>query len=107
MAKDAVNYIHENMYENILDFRVTDLEFIARLEQKWNRAFVSSESLYMFISEASDNYIRYVNELDENTRDKKKYIFTVLIYIHGRALQQFLEVTTLLKICKNVDIIIS
>lgn len=51
----------------------------------------------MMVFEAVENYSEFVKEMDEKEREKSVQTFTALKYIHGRGLQQFLEIITLMK----------
>lgn len=97
MARDIANFMREKMYEEIIRFRAEEQEFLARLEQKWNKAFVTSEAMYIMVLESVESYLEYVNQLDEETLKEHYYTFTAMQHIHGRALQEFLEITTLMK----------
>ncbi|MEW4353810.1 DUF5677 domain-containing protein [Streptococcus pneumoniae] len=51
----------------------------------------------MIVFEAIEEYSKFVNEIDAKERDESIQIYTALKYIHGRGLQQFLEIITLMK----------
>lgn len=97
MSRDSFEYMKANMYEEVMRFRADDQEFMARQEQKWFRAFVSSEALYIMIMQGAEYYRDFVNGLDEEERKAKIWEHTAMIHIHGRALQQYLEIITLMK----------
>ena len=91
------HYMKLTMYEEVLVQRSRDKEFIAHQEQIWNRAFVASEAMYIMALEAAESYSEYVSTLDEDMKAQREWTFMALQHIHGRALQEFLEVITLLK----------
>lgn len=93
MVEDAKTIMHENS----LFFRNEESEILARINQKWSNAFVASESMYMMVFEAVKEYSEFVNEMDNKEREKSIQTYTALKYIHGRGLQQFLEIITLMK----------
>lgn len=97
MSKDSFNYMRSNMYEEVMQFRADEQEFIARQEQKWYRAFVASETLYIMVMQAAEVYVEYVNELEEANKKLRAWEFTAMLHIHGRAMQQYLEIVTLMK----------
>ncbi|HFR3896685.1 TPA: DUF5677 domain-containing protein [Streptococcus suis] len=101
MINDVSNQMVEHsksiMHENSLFFRNEEAEILARINQKWSNAFVTSETMYMMVFEAVENYSEFVKEMDEKKREKSVQTFTALKYIHGRGLQQFLEIITLMK----------
>lgn len=97
MANDTTKFMKDTMYEEVLRFRANEQEFLARQEQKWYRAFVASEAMYIMVLEATESYVEYVNHLEQEELKKKQYTFTSMMHIHGRALQQFLEIITLMK----------
>lgn len=49
------------------------------------------------VLEAVKDYSDYVNKIDDEEREKSIHKYTALKYIHGRGLQQFLEIITLMK----------
>ena len=85
------------MQENTLLFRGEEAEIVARIEQKWSNAFVTSETMYMMVLETVKDYSDYVNKIDNKEREESIHKYTALKYIHGRGLQQFLEIITLMK----------
>lgn len=97
MANDTTNYMRETMHEEVMLFRANEQEFLSRLEQKWCNAFVASESMYIMILEASESYLDFVNGLPQEELREKQWTFTAMLHIHGRALQQFLEIIALMK----------
>ncbi|MEB6065125.1 DUF5677 domain-containing protein [Enterococcus gallinarum] len=97
MAQDTTNFMRKTMFEQVLRFRADELEFMARQEQKWCNAFVASESMYIMTLEAAESYQEYVNTLQQEKLKEKYYLFTAMLHIHGRALQQFLEIISLMK----------
>lgn len=97
LSKEAVENMKVNMYEEVMSFRADEQEFIARQEQKWYRAFVSSETLYIMVLQAAEAYINYVSELDDNEKESRTWEFLAMQHIHGRAMQEYLEIITLMK----------
>ena len=93
MVRDAKMIMHENT----LLFRGEEAEIVARIEQKWSNAFVTSETMYMMVLETVKDYSDYVNKIDNKEREESIHKYTALKYIHGRGLQQFLEIITLMK----------
>lgn len=96
-AKEITNYFRKTMDEEVSQERVRDLLFITNHEKQWGSAFVASEAMYIMTVEAAEAYIEYVNKLDQQILEEKHYTFTALMHLHGRALQQFLEIITLMK----------
>ena len=87
----------EIMFEEVMGFRANEQEFIARQEQKWYRAFVASESLYIMTLEAAEIYSKYVESLKEEDVSPEFWVYIAMKHIHGQALQEFLEIITLMK----------
>lgn len=96
-SKQLVANAKSVMYENTLLFRCEESEIVARINQKWFKAFASSETMYMMVFEAVKDYSDYVKQIDDKEREKSIHKYTALKYIHGRGLQQFLEIITLMK----------
>lgn len=97
MADDTTQYMRETMYEKVMAFRAEEEEFIIRQEQKWYKGFVASEAMYIMTLEVAESYVQYVNDLSDEEKIKKYNTFTSMLHIHGRALQEFLEIITLMK----------
>ncbi len=89
--------MRETMFEQVLSFRSEEEEFLARQKQKWNHAFATSEALYIMNLEFAEEYQSYISQLDESQRADKKWRYLALQHIHGRALQIFLEIITLME----------
>lgn len=97
MANKTFSYFKETMYEEAIRYRADENEFIARQEQIWYKAFVASEALYIMSFECGIKYKDYVSNLSEEILKAKKWTFFALQNIHGRALQIYLEIVTLIK----------
>ncbi|WP_346889383.1 DUF5677 domain-containing protein [Clostridium sp. UBA1056] len=97
LADSTLNYMKETMYEEVMFFRTEEQEFLSRQENSWCRAFVASEAMYIMVLQSAESYVKYVNELGEDLKCKKAYTFNAMLYIHGRALQEYLEIITLMK----------
>ncbi len=93
-AEDTFLYMKETMFEEVMGFRANEQEFIARQE---HRAFVASEALYIMTLEAAESYSKHVESLSEEEVSSKYWVYIVMRSIHGRALQEFLEIITLMK----------
>ena len=97
ISSSSVDKMKETMFEKVIEFRAIENEFIARLEQKWNRAFVASEAMYCMVLEVAEDYCEMVDSLDDENIEELKYRYIALRSLHGRALQQYLEIVTLMK----------
>ena len=65
--------IKKAMYEDVMHFRASDQEFLARQEQKWCGAFVASEAMYIMTLNAAKDYSEYVSALGAK-RTKEKLV---------------------------------
>ncbi|MBW6408774.1 DUF5677 domain-containing protein [Clostridium weizhouense] len=97
ISNHTLDYFEKTMYEIVMEKRNETNEFLARQEQKWGKCFVVSDAMYIMTLEASEKYCEYVSELDKQETQNKDYLFLSLREIHARALQQFLEITCLMK----------
>lgn len=68
------------------------------MEQKWGKAFVASEALYICVMESSDEYIKFVSDEMKGKKDDRIPTYNALLPIHARACQEYLEILCL---CKN------
>ncbi len=93
-SDDSLETIENMMYEKVLEERACADMFLARQNQKWGKAFVTSDMLYLCVLESAELYTEYVKEL---YGQKASQLFHALRYIHGRALQIYLEMTCLNK----------
>ena len=96
-ADDTTKYMRDTMHEEVMVFRAEEQEFQVIQEQKWGKAFVASESMYIMVLEATESYVESVNDLPQERLKDHYYTFTAMQHIHGRALQQYLEIITLMK----------
>lgn len=94
VADDGVKTIESIMFEKVLEERAYSDEFVARQNQKWGKAFVASEAMYICILESAESYNEYVRE---NHGEEESYLYLALRNIHGRALQIYLEILCLNK----------
>jgi len=95
IANLITDYQQKTMFEEVMSFRVEEQRYLAIQEQAWAAAFVTSEAMYLMVLEAGNDYIRHVNELSKT--EDISHTFTALQYINAKTLQQFLEITTLIK----------
>ena len=96
-SSDIFHYMKTSMFEEVMLLRARDQEFIAHQEQLWNRAFVASEAMYIMTLEVAESYSEHVASLDEAERNPHEWTYVALQHIHGRTLQEFLEIVTLMK----------
>lgn len=96
-AEILTEYFEETMHKEVMSYRTEDLEFLARHEQKWCNGFVASEAMYMLVLESTESYVENVNKLSQEDKIDHYFTFTAMQQLHGRALQQFLEIVTLMK----------
>lgn len=97
IADNTVSYMKDTMYQEVMFFRTEEQEFLARQEQTWCNAFVASEAMYIMVLDAAEGYVKYVDGLDDKNKEAKVFSFTAMLHIHGRALQEYLEIITLMK----------
>lgn len=95
--QETFSVLKSSMFEQVYMKLHNDEEFLARLMQTWFRAFAASEALYILVLEAVSNHDKRISMLSEDNRKEKNYCYIALKFIHGRVLQQFLEVLTLMK----------
>lgn len=93
-SDDSVVFIEEIMYEKVLEERAYADEFLARQNQKWGKAFVASDAMYICVLESAESYSKYVEEVHGK---EVSYMYHALRNIHARALQIYLEVICLNK----------
>lgn len=94
--KDTFETLKGTMFEHVYYKKQEDSEYLARLNQKWSRAFTSSEAMYILVLETVSNLNSRINNLADNERAANKNKYDALKFIHGRVLQQYLEVITLM-----------
>lgn len=93
-SNDSVDVIESIMYEKVFDDRTFSDEFLARQNQKWGKAFVVSEVMYLCVLESAETYNEYVKEVHKG---EKSFLYHALRIIHGRAMQIYLEIVCLNK----------
>lgn len=93
-SDDSAAFIENIMYEKVLEERAYADEFLARQNQKWGKAFVTSDVMYICILESAESYTKYVQEVYGH---EISFIYYALRSIHARALQIYLEIVCLNK----------
>lgn len=94
ISSDSVGTIESIMYEKVLEERAFSDEFLARQNQKWGKAFVASEALYLCVLESTEHYVAHVVKEHEG---EVNYVYCALKYIHARALQIYSEIMCLIQ----------
>lgn len=93
-SNDSIDVIENIMYEKVFEDRNLSDEFIARQNQKWGKAFVASEAMYLCVLESAGKYNEYVQE---TYKGKVSALYHALRIIHGKAMQVYLEILCLNK----------
>ena len=96
-ANETVMFFESTMHEKVSDWERENNEFISNLNQLWGNAFVASKAMYIMVVESAEMYSEYVAGLDRNEISNLMYTYGALRFVHARALQQFLEILTLIK----------
>lgn len=94
ISDDSVKMIESIMYEKTTKEKAFTDEFLARQDQKWGKAFVASDALYICVIESAESYRDYVMETHGQ---EISYLYHALANIHGRALQIYAEIMCLNK----------
>ena len=97
ISDDNIESIRGHINEIVLNERAETNNFLAHNEQLWNNGFFASEAMYLLATESGHAYSACVLELPKEELEGKKYMFSVMAYLHGRACQQYLEILHLLK----------
>ena len=93
-SQKRARLIRKLSYEKVLYERAYENEFLARQDQIWGEAFITSEILYICTLESAESYSTFVAEQYKGT---VSYLFCALRMIHGRAMQMYLEIICLIK----------
>ena len=91
-SNESVEVIEQIMFEKVLNENAYVDEFLARQNQKWGKAFVASDVLYLCVLESAEQYTEYVTEVHNG---ETSFLYHALRNIHGRALQIYLEIMCL------------
>ena len=67
------------------------------MSKSGGKGFVASEAMYTYILEMAQEYDDYLRTQPKDQLQDRQYLLNALSMIHGRACQQFLEITFLLK----------
>ena len=72
IESSTVKTMEGTMYKRVLEERSNVAQFVAHNSQIWEKAFVTSEAMYIIALEAVSDINSYISTLPENqTRDKK------------------------------------
>ena len=97
VKQETFSTLKSSMFEQVYMKMHRDTEFLARLQQTWFRAYVASEAMYILVLETVSNHDTRISNMSKENRMDKENRYFALKFIHGRVLQQFLEVLTLMK----------
>lgn len=97
IASSTVKTMEGTMYKRVLEERSNVAQFMAHNSQIWEKAFVTSEAMYIIALEAGSDINSYISTLPENQTRDKKFRYCVLGELYGRACQQYLEIIYLVK----------
>ena len=92
IASNTVKTMESTMYKRVLEERSNVAQFMAHNSQIWEKAFVTSEAMYIIALEAGSDINSYISTLPENQTKDKKFRYCVLGELYGRACQQYLEI---------------
>ena len=96
--KNSMDYLKAHMYEIALDAKVEEQNFITHVDNIWWRCFSASMTLYTIVLEAVKDYSDFVfKEPISNSVEDKIYTLQAIKFIHGRALQIYLEILHLVR----------
>jgi hypothetical protein len=95
ISDNAIETINEIMYEKVFENRSYSQEFLARQEQKWGKAFIASEAMYICVLESAESYSEFVAENVNELSPETEQIFNALKMIHARSCQVYLEILLL------------
>ena len=98
LSQFMVEKLQGCMQEYVMRERQITRDFLILQEKKWDKCFVMSEALYYFTVEAVDNYHKSIIDnkiFDDN--NSGALLYKAIRRLHARALQQYLEITYLVK----------
>ena len=96
-SDDAMDDYKAHMYERVYEYELSETQFLAHIKLLWGKAFAASEAMYLITLEAATSFRKIIDERDPAERETWQYRFRVLLELHGRACQVFLEIIYLLK----------
>ncbi|HEY5521624.1 MAG TPA: DUF5677 domain-containing protein [Desulfuromonadaceae bacterium] len=96
-SETTLPVLKEDMFKQVLWARDVEDEFLARLRQKWQRAFIASEAMYIMVLEVARSYSDRIDKLSKIEKQDKAHRYYALKCLHGRVLQQFSEIVSLMK----------
>jgi len=96
LSDNSVEQLKESMHEIVHNEKENTQLFLTYLNQKYNKGFVASETMYILVTEAGKEYCDFVNKLDFNIVKDKQFLFVALKGIHSRACQQYDEILCLI-----------
>lgn len=95
--KIVAQRLQETMYQRVLEERAFTAEFVAKHEQIWGTAFITSEAMYIMAIESGEQCNKYSLEHWEDVLADKHNKLYALKALHIRACQQYAEIICLIK----------
>lgn len=86
-----------SVYTEIAKMRAQEKSFQGYFKENWGQAFLISECFYVLINQATNSYESLISSLSPNTKNNKLNTYTALLTLQKRAVQQYLEILTLIK----------
>lgn len=96
-ANKIFKNIQKHMNEQLLLEKAIEDEFMARLNQKWYKAFAISRTFYYYVKDSSTSHLDYYKNLSKEEQIENQYLFSAMSLLNGRALQQYFEIMILIE----------
>ena len=93
-SQDMRKEIRESFSDELSKLRKDADDFIKKTGEVWKKAFAASDALYVMVRSAAADYAAYAATLES---DENKMTYKALSSLHARALQEYLEIVTLVK----------
>ena len=98
-VEDSLNFFKSHMYEIAYDEQAKTDEFVSRQRQTWGSGLAASQTMYIMAVESAELFSKFVAEdVDNTSKQTKRYTFIALQHMHGRACQVFLEIFHLMRL---------
>jgi hypothetical protein len=93
-SQDMKKEITGRFSDDVVSLREEGDSFIKKTAEVWQKAFAASDALYVIVRSAAADYAEFVSKSED---DGHKMTYTALNSLHARALQEYLEIVTLVK----------
>lgn len=94
LSADMKKEVRGDFSDELNELRAQSKRFMEKTAEVWEKAFAASDALYVIVKKSAQEYAACFAQMEQQD---KQSTFTALSTLHARALQEYLEIVTLVK----------